>query len=69
VQLLAAAGVLKGRKSSGYYACAPEVTQAGAEYVQLGLFDACTDGNLVTAVAWTSHPAALAAFWKLIESR
>jgi protease I len=69
VQLLAAAGVLKGRKSSGYYACAPEVTLAGGDYVKLGLYDACTDGNFVSAVAWTSHPAALAAFRKLIEAR
>jgi protease I len=69
VQLLSAAGVLKGRRCSGYYACGPEVTLAGGEYVPLGLFDACTDGNLVSAVAWTSHPAALAAFRTLIESR
>jgi protease I len=59
VQLLAVAGVLRGRKCSGYYACGPEVELAGAEYVRLGLFEAHTDGNLVTAVAWTSHPAAL----------
>jgi protease I len=69
VQLLSAAGVLQGRRCSGYYACAPEVELAGAKFVKLGLFDACTDGNLVTAVAWTSHPAALAAFCKLLESR
>jgi len=69
VQLLSAAGVLRDRKSSGYYACGPEVTLAGGEYVKLGMFDAHTDGNLVTAVAWTSHPAALAAFRKLIDAR
>ncbi len=66
-QLLSAAGVLKGRSCSAYYACAPEVTLAGGQYVKLGLFEAHTDGNLVSAVAWTSHPAALAAFRKLIE--
>jgi len=69
VQLLSAAGVLKGRKCSAYYACGPEVALAGGEYVKLGLFDAHTDGNLVSAVAWTSHPAALAAFRTLIETR
>lgn len=67
-QLLSAAGVLKGRECSAYYACAPEVTLAGGEYIKLGLFDAHTDGNLVTAVAWTSHPAALAAFRKLLDA-
>ncbi len=66
VQILAAAGELKGRTCSGYYACAPEVTLGGGTYKQLGLFDAHTDGNLVSAVAWTSHPAALVAFQKLL---
>ena len=66
VQILAAAGVLRGRTCSGYYACGPEVTLAGGAYQQLGLFDAHTDGNLVSAVAWTSHPAALIAFQKLL---
>lgn len=66
VQILAAAGVLKGRTCSGYYACGPEVTLAGGTYRELGLFDAHTDGNLVSAVAWTSHPAALIAFQKLL---
>jgi protease I len=69
VQLLSAAGVLTGRRCSGYYACGPEVTLAGGEYVQLGLYDAHTDGNFVSAVAWTSHPAALIAFQKLLAIR
>jgi protease I len=68
VQILAAAGVLRGRTCSGYYACGPEVTLAGGTYKQLGLFDAHTDGNLVSAVAWTSHPAALIAFQKLLNA-
>lgn len=66
IQLLTAAGVLKGREASCYYACAPEVTLAGGKYVHLGLFDAHTDKNLVTAVAWTSHPAVLKSFLKLL---
>jgi len=67
VQLLVSAGVLKGRSCSAYYACGPDVATAGGTYVKLGLFDAHTDGNLVSAVAWTSHPAALAAFLKLLK--
>jgi protease I len=69
VQVLTTAGVLKGRKCSGYYACEPEVVQAGGVYIKIGLLDACTDGNLVTAVAWPSHPAALIAFRRLLEAR
>lgn len=41
------AGVLKGRCASAYYACGPEVTLAGGEYVELGADDVHVDGNLV----------------------
>src|SRR5690606_12886092 len=34
-ELLAAAGVLRGRTCSAYPACAPEVRLAGGEYVEL----------------------------------
>jgi protease I len=54
-QLLAAAGVIKGRKVNAYPACAPEVTLAGGEYVSLPFEGAVTDGNLVTGPAWTAH--------------
>lgn len=42
------AGVLKGRCASAYYACGPEVTLAGGEYVELGADDVHVDGNLVS---------------------
>ena len=54
-QVLAAAGVLKGRKLNAYPAVGPEVTAAGGEFVTLALPDAMTDGNLVTGPAWTCH--------------
>jgi protease I len=58
-QLLAAAGVIKGRAVSCYPACAPEVELAGGRFVPANAtFDnAHTDGNLVTAPAWPAHPA------------
>lgn len=65
-QLLAAAGVLKGRSCSAYPACAPEVRLAGGEYVELPVDAAHVDGNLVTAPAWPAHPAWLAAFLKVL---
>ena len=65
-QLLAAAGVLKGRDCSAYPACAPEVRLAGGKYVDIPVDRAHSEGNLVTAPAWPAHPAWLAAFLKLL---
>lgn len=56
-QLLAAAGVLKGRTVSAYPACRPEVELAGGVYADIPVDAAVTDGNLVTAPAWPAHPA------------
>ncbi len=54
-QLLTAAGVIRGKKISAYPACEPEVSAAGAEFAALPLDGAVTDGNFVTAPAWTAH--------------
>jgi deglycase len=56
-QLLAAAGVLKGKSCSAYPACAPDVNAAGGKWVEVAMTDAHVDGNLVTAPAWPAHPA------------
>jgi protease I len=61
-QILAAAGVIKGRTCSAYPACRPEVELAGGTYAEIGIDQAVTDGNLVTAPAWPAHPAWLAQF-------
>jgi protease I len=61
-QLLAAAGVIEGRRMAAYPACAPEVRLASAEYVALDWPDAITVANFVTAPAWTSHANLLAQF-------
>jgi protease I len=66
-QLLAAAGVVKGRKVSAYPACAPEVRLAGGEYMDLPMTDAIADGNLVTGPAWPAHPAWLSKFQSVLE--
>ncbi|CAI2412802.1 DJ-1/PfpI family protein [Serratia liquefaciens] len=65
-QLLAAAGVLKGRTCSAYPACAPEVQLAGGHYADIGIDQAHVDGNLVTAPAWPAHPQWLAKFAELL---
>ena len=68
-QVLAAAGVLKGKKVNAYPACAPEVELAGGTFVKLGFEEAVTDGNLVTGPAWTAHPAWLSQFIKVVEKQ
>jgi protease I len=68
-QLLAAAGVIAGRKVSSYPACSPEVTLAGATYASIAIDDAITDGNLVTAPAWPAHPKWIAQFLAVLATR
>ncbi|MGO9323295.1 MAG: DJ-1/PfpI family protein [Terracidiphilus sp.] len=68
-QLLAAAGVIKGRKLNAYPACAPEVELAGGTYVTVDMTSAVVDGNLVTGPAWPAHPAWLAKFLEVLEAR
>jgi len=68
-QLLAAAGVIAGKRISAYPACAPEVELAGASYAVIGIDEAVTDGNFVTAPAWPAHPAWLAQFLVVLGTR
>lgn len=68
-QLLAAAGVLKGRSCSAYPACGPEVKLAGGEYVEIPVDAAHVDGNLVSAPAWPAHPAWLAKFLEVLGTK
>jgi protease I len=51
-QVLAAAGVLKGKKCNAYPACAPDVKLAGGTYVELPMNESLMDGNLLTGPAW-----------------
>jgi len=66
-QLLAAANVIEGRRISAYPACAPEVTLAKADYVELPMDQAITDGIFVTAPAWPANPQWVAQFVKLLN--
>lgn len=67
-QLLAAAGILKGRSLTAYPACRPEVQACGGQWIEPspGLDNAHTDGNLVTAPAWPAHPAWIRAFLAML---
>jgi protease I len=68
-QILAAAGVIEGRKCSAYPAVGPDVTQAGGTYVNLAMTEAIADGNLVTAPAWPAHHAWLAKFLTVLGTK
>lgn len=69
VQVLAAAGVLKGRTCSAYPAVGPDVTSAGGEYASIPVNQAVSEGNLVSAPAWPAHPAWLSQFMKLLGAK
>jgi protease I len=68
-QVLAAAGVLEGKRCSCYPAVSPDVTRAGGTYVEIAMTEAVVDGNLVSAPAWPAHPAWLAKFLAVLGTR
>ncbi|MEW6281225.1 MAG: DJ-1/PfpI family protein, partial [Candidatus Eremiobacterota bacterium] len=69
LQLLATAGVLKGRTSTAYPACGPEIDAVGGRYVEVPMNSAYVDGNLVSAAAWPAHPAWLGRLLELLGTR
>ncbi len=70
-QILAAAGVLRGRSCIAYPAVGPECAAAGAKFGQVNdsASNALTEGNLVTAPAWPAHPEWMKQFLKVLGSR
>ena len=68
-QVLAAAGIIAGKRVSAYPACAPEVTLAGGSYAEIAIDGAVTDGHLVTAPAWPAHPAWMAQFLAVLGTK
>jgi protease I len=68
-QILAAAGVLKGKKCSAYPAVLPELTVAGATAAEVPIDGSHVDGNLVTAPAWPAHPQWLAKFLAVLGTK
>jgi protease I len=69
LQVLTAAGVVRGKEVTGYPACAPEVIQAGGSWVDVELNQAIADAGVVTGPAWPAHPAWLAKFLELLGTR
>ena len=69
IQLLVAAGVLKGRSCTAYPAVGPDVPVAGGTFVECAVDAAFAEGNLVTAPAWPAHPAWLTRFLELLGTK
>ena len=68
-QVLAAAGVLKGKSCSAYPAVGPDIGISGGEYVDIPVDQAHVDGHLVTAPAWPAHPDWLAKFLAVLGTK
>ncbi|KAH8511509.1 hypothetical protein H0E87_008904 [Populus deltoides] len=69
-QILAAAGVLKGRKCTAYPAVKLNVVLGGATWLEPDPIDRCyTDENLVTGAAWPGHPQFVSQLMALLGIR
>ncbi len=68
-QVLAAAGVLKGKQCTAYPAVGPDVTGCGGTFASIAVDKAFVDGNLVTAPAWPAHPEWLAKFLQVLGTK
>lgn len=70
-QVLAAAGVLEGKRCTAYPAVKPDVISAGASWGEVNetFSNAYVDGNLVTAAAWPGHPEWMRKFLELLGTR
>lgn len=69
LQLLAAAGALKGKTCTAYPACGPDIDASGGSYVSIAVDQAYVDGCLVSAPAWPAHPKWLAEFLRVLGTK
>ncbi len=68
-QVLAAAGVVKGRGCTAYPAVEPDLKRAGGKWVDVAVDRAYVDANLVTAPGWPAHPEWLAKFLEVLGTK
>ena len=64
--IAAAAGVLGGRRTAAYPALAPDISAAGAEFVDAA---AVVDGQVVSGRAWPDHPAWMREFVEILRAK
>ncbi len=65
IEIVSAAGVIKGRKVTTVGKCAMDCTQGGGKYVDQSVV---VDGNLVTARTWHDNTPFLKQFMKMLGS-
>jgi protease I len=70
-QILAAAGVLEGKRCTAYPAVRPDLVRAGATWCDVNqtFSNAVVDGNLVTAAAWPGHPEWIRKFLDVLGTK
>lgn len=64
--VLAACGVLKGRRTAAYPALESDIKAAGAEFINS---EVVVDGTMVSARAWPDHPAWMREFVRLLKQK
>jgi protease I len=64
--VLAACGVLKGRRTAAYPALEPDIKAAGADFINS---EVVVDGSMVSARAWPDHPAWMREFICLLREK
>lgn len=69
LQILATAGVLKGKTCTSYNALGPDIEAVGGTFIEKEADEAVVDGNLVTSPAWPGHPAWLKGFLVLLGTK
>ncbi len=70
-QILAAAGVLKGRECCAYPAVGPDIERAGGKWIANNetFSNAYVEGNLVSAPAWPAHPEWIRKFLEVLGAK
>lgn len=66
IEIVSAAGVIRGRTATTVAKCALDAIQGGAEYVDAPVV---VDGNLVTTRTWHDYGLALPKFMELLAAR
>lgn len=68
--ILAAAGVVKGRKCTAYPPVKPSLVDAGAHWIEPETMAFCTsDGNLITGATYEGHPEFILLFLKALGAK
>lgn len=68
-QILAATGMINGRRLTAFPTVEPEITAAGGKYVDVDGDVCIVDNNIVTSQSWAAHTSIMSEFLKLLGLR